>query len=56
MRLDGQWLSEHELAILLAGPLGPHPRPRPDDDWRFRSFEEYFPLPPTGSPQQQGLP
>lgn len=45
-RLSGQWLGEHELAILLEGPLGPNPRPRPDDDWRFRSFEEYVPLPP----------
>lgn len=47
MRLSGQWLGEHELAILLEGPLGPDPRPRPDNDWRFRSFEEYVPLPPA---------
>jgi hypothetical protein len=45
-RLSGQWLGAHELAILVEGPLGPNPRPRPEDDWRFRSFEEYVPLPP----------
>jgi hypothetical protein len=52
IRLDGRWLGERELAILLAGPLGPNPQPRQDDDWRFRSFEEYFPLPPTGHSQR----
>ncbi len=50
VRLSGQWLGESELAILLAGPLGPHPRPRPEKDWRFRSFEEYFPQPPSSGP------
>jgi hypothetical protein len=44
-RLSGQWLGAHELAILVEGPLGPNPRPRPEEDWRFRSFEEYVPLP-----------
>jgi hypothetical protein len=48
MRLSGQWLGENELAILVAGSLGPHARPRPDGDWRFRGFEEYFPLPESG--------
>lgn len=44
-RLSGPWIGDAELAILLKGPFGANHAVRPESEWPFQSFEEYFSLP-----------